>query len=71
MPAAARVSAPADRSPAITRPLATSQPLTEGEHSIWSRISKTLVGNVHPPLVDEQAIDSAAGAGSEEDSTVN
>jgi len=39
-------------SPRTTRPLATSQPLVEGERSIWSRISKTLVGNVHPPLAD-------------------
>jgi hypothetical protein len=71
LPAAPQGSATADPSPAITRPLATSQPLAEGERSIWSRISKTLVGNVHPPLVDEQEIDSAAGASAEEDSTVN
>jgi hypothetical protein len=71
VPAVARGSAGADPSPAITRPLASSQPLAEGERSIWSRISKTLVGNVHPPLVDEQAVDSGAGAGTEEDSTVN
>jgi len=71
LPAAPQGSAMANPSPAITRPLATSQPLAEGERSIWSRISKTLVGNVHPPLVDEQEIDSAAGASTEEDSTVN
>jgi hypothetical protein len=69
--AAPHLSARADSSPAITRPLTPSQPLAEGERSIWSRISKTLVGNVHPPLVDEQESDSEAGASTEEDGAVN
>jgi hypothetical protein len=67
MPSAALGAAPAGPSPVITRPLATSQPLAEGDHNIWSRISKTLVGTVHPPLPDEQAIDFTAGAGTGED----
>jgi hypothetical protein len=68
LPASPVASTRADTSPApVTRPLSTSQPLAEGERSIWSRISKTLVGNVHPPLADEQAIDSTAGAGTGED----
>ena len=32
----------------ISRPI--SQPVVEGQRSIWSRISKTLVGEVHPPV---------------------
>ena len=71
MPSAALGAAPADPSPVISRPLATSQPLAEGDGSIWSRISRTLVGNVHPPLPDEQAIDFTAGAGTGEDGTAD
>src|SRR5215472_8806820 len=44
---AARVTRP------ITRPLSLDeQPEPDGSRGIWSRISKTLVGNVHPPVDD-------------------
>ncbi len=38
----------------ITRPLdgESASGTIEGQRSIWSRISKTLVGSVHPPLED-------------------
>jgi hypothetical protein len=46
---AARVTRP------ITRPLSVEEPPeVNGQRSIWSRISKTLVGNVHPPTGDSE-----------------
>jgi hypothetical protein len=55
--AAARVTRP------ITRPLfPDEQPEPDGSRGIWSRISKTLVGNVHPPVdYDEEAAAEAIG----------
>jgi hypothetical protein len=54
---AARVTRP------ITRPLSVEEsPEMNGQRSIWSRISKTLVGNVHPPADDvEEATPEIVG----------
>jgi hypothetical protein len=45
---AARVTRP------ITRPLSLEEEQVDNPRGIWSRISKTLVGNVHPPVANDE-----------------
>jgi hypothetical protein len=65
-------TAPRATAPRVTRPITRPLPIQEDQahldppRGVWSRISKTLVGNVHPPVDDGEEAAAVEALGSEE-----